>query len=651
MTFTEEQKNRYKKNFNALSDNLILKKDLAKLSKSKKFKILQGQDPLDINLLNTFTHKKIYNKPLEELNALLASYNEKYILYPVLYFYGLGNGILYKALCQNPKLQHIIIFENDIELIFTSLHLIDLSQEIKEGKIHILSSKKNKEQFLAIFNVQPFLNFLRVYFLELHSDYYESEHDEIIKLNQDIHHAIKEAVCVHGNDPKDALQGIEQFVFNLPKMLTHPNAKELINTRKGLDKNAIIVSTGPSLTKQLPLLKEYASKATIFCADSSYPILARAGIKPDYVMMLERTDVTAEFFNHDFGDFDKNIVFCVAALVHPKAIEYLEKQNRTYILIEKLLHFESYMKLHSFGYLVMVSSVAHMAYELAMALKFENIIFIGQDLAYAKDGCSHPKDYQNSSTYETNMYEHLSTKAYGGKGEVKTHFIWNMFRTILERHIINTPKTTKVYNCTEGGARIEGSIEKPFKELCENLLTNDLNKPFSSLNFPSQDKQNERMLKAFYKIQKSIQNCDKLELFVLEKQQSILEKINQEEFKNLSYDDKELAQSIIEDIDTLKNEMEKIHTLYQDLGEILQPLYHQFEFNLAKIYVLNPLTKEDWVNKTLFWIKEHLDWIAYILIHLKAQKQALQSSILPLENELLQRNFKHLLDKIKRKSK
>ena len=72
---------------------------------------------------------------------------------------------------------------------------------------------------------------------------------------------------------------------------------------------------------------------------------------------------------------------------------------------------------------------------------------------------------------------------------------------------------------------------------------------------------------------------------------------------------------------------------------------------MAKIYVLNPLTKDDWVNKTLFWINEHLDWIVYILIHLKAQKQALQNNILPLENELLQRNFKYLLDEIKRKTK
>ncbi|MEE6616748.1 6-hydroxymethylpterin diphosphokinase MptE-like protein, partial [Campylobacter coli] len=81
----------------------------------------------------------------------------------------------------------------------------------------------------------------------------------------------------------DALQGIEQFVYNLPQMITHPSYKELLSKRKGISDTAIIVSTGPSLTKQLPLLKKYASKATIFCADSSYPILAKHGIKPDYV--------------------------------------------------------------------------------------------------------------------------------------------------------------------------------------------------------------------------------------------------------------------------------------------------------------------------------------------------------------------------------
>ncbi|MGM9008744.1 6-hydroxymethylpterin diphosphokinase MptE-like protein, partial [Campylobacter jejuni] len=97
--------------------------------------------------------------------------------------------------------------------------------------------------------------------------------------------------------------GIEQFIYNLPQMIKNPSYKELINKRLKLSDTAIIVSTGPSLTKQLPLLKKYANKATIIAADSSYPILYKHNIKPDYVLSLERIPLTSEFFNNDFGEF------------------------------------------------------------------------------------------------------------------------------------------------------------------------------------------------------------------------------------------------------------------------------------------------------------------------------------------------------------
>ncbi|EAL7185677.1 DUF115 domain-containing protein, partial [Campylobacter coli] len=167
----------------------------------------------------------------------------------------------------------------------------------------------------------------------------------------------KNSIVFHGNDPLDALQGIEQFVYNLPQMITHPSYKELLSKRKGVSDTAIIVSTGPSLTKQLPLLKKYASKATIFCADSSYPILAKHGIKPDYVCMLERTEITAEFFNNDFWEFDKDIVFVCAGVVHPKAIEYLKDRNL--VITQKVLAFPYYINLKDFSYAAVGFSVAH----------------------------------------------------------------------------------------------------------------------------------------------------------------------------------------------------------------------------------------------------------------------------------------------------
>ncbi|EFK9894065.1 motility associated factor glycosyltransferase family protein, partial [Campylobacter coli] len=388
-----------------------------------------------------------------------------------------------------------------------------------------------------------------------------------------------------GNDSTDTLQGIEQFVYNLPQMITHPSYKELLSKRKGISDTAIIVSTGPSLTKQLPLLKKYASKATIFCADSSYPILAKHGIKPDYVCMLERTEITAEFFNHDFGEFDKDIVFICAGVVHPKAIEYLKGRNL--VITQKVLAFPYYINLKDFSYAAVEFSVAHMSYFLSVLLNHKNIIFIGQDLAYAENGNSHPDDYQNSANYESQMYKHILTEAYGGKKEIKTHEVWIFFKQILEAMIIKYHITT--YNCTEGGARIEGTIEKPFLWACENLLDKDLNKPFEKLEPLSLNKQNEFLLKAYYKVCKSIEHCRDFSKILsndFEKIQSVYLSLNEkEEYLNLA----------IEKIDEFKNKLEDIKQM-QDLYEILTPLLIQFELNLARIYVLNPKTKEDAFN-------------------------------------------------------
>ncbi|EIW2430746.1 motility associated factor glycosyltransferase family protein, partial [Campylobacter jejuni] len=587
MTFTPTQKELFNKNIEALS-NILLKESLKEI-KSSKFELILGKDNLDINLKDTSDNTFLYENVIDELNTMLNTYNDKYLLYPVLYFYGFGNGVLFKALLQNKNHQHIVVFEKDIEIIWIMFHILDFSHELQNARLIVLNTNKLEIQdYNELCSFKPFFQFSRIYFLELMSHYYERFHEDVLELNKKLAENFKNSIVSHGNDPLDALQGIEQFVYNLPQMITHPSYKELLSKRKGISDTAIIVSTGPSLTKQLPLLKKYASKATIFCADSSYPILAKHGIKPDYVCMLERTEITAEFFNHDFGEFDKDIIFICAGVVHPKAIEYLKGRNRKYLIIPRYLYFPIYIKLKYFDFLYNTPSVAHMSYFLSVLLNHKNIIFIGQDLAYAENGNSHPDDYQNSANYESQMYEHILTEAYGGKKEIKTHEFWIFFKQILEAMIIKYHITT--YNCTEGGARIEGTIEKPFLWACENLLDKDLNKPFEKLEPLSLNKQNEFLLKAYYKVCKSIKHCRDFSKILsndFENIQSIYLSLNEKE------EDINLA---IEKIDEFKNKLEDIKQM-QDLYEILQPLRTQFELNLARIYVLNPKTKEDAFNK------------------------------------------------------
>ncbi|EOH0227016.1 motility associated factor glycosyltransferase family protein [Campylobacter jejuni] len=638
MTFTPTQKELFNKNIEALG-NILLKESLKEI-KSSKFELILGKDNLDINLKDTSDNTFLYENVIDELNSMLNTYNDKYLLYPVLYFYGFGNGILFKALLQNKNHQHIVVFEKDIEIIWIMFHILDFSSELQNSRLMVLNTNKLEIQdYNELCSSKPFFQFSRIYFLELMSHYYERFHEDILGLNKKLAENFKNSIVSHGNDPLDALQGIEQFVYNLPQMITHPSYKELLSKRKNISDTAIIVSTGPSLTKQLPLLKKYANKATIFCADSSYPILAKHGIKPDYVCMLERTEITAEFFNHDFGEFDKDIVFVCAGVVHPKAIEYLKGRNRKYLIIPRYLYFPIYIKLKYFDFLYNTPSVAHMACYLSLHLNHKNIIFIGQDLAYAENGNSHPDDYQNSANYESQMYEHILTEAYGGKKEIKTHEVWIFFKQILEAMIIKYHITT--YNCTEGGARIEGTIEKPFLWACENLLHKDLNKPFEKLEPLSLNKQNEFLLKAYYKVCKSIKHCRDFSKILSNDFNNI-----QNIYLNLNKKENDLNLAIRK-IDEFKNKLENIKQM-QDLYEILQPLRTQFELNLARIYVLNPKTKEDAFNKSILWIKEHLEFMELVYGHIKAQENALIKNILPLEEKLKERKLDKWMERVRK---
>ncbi|EHB0912857.1 motility associated factor glycosyltransferase family protein [Campylobacter jejuni] len=640
MTFTPTQKELFNKNIKALS-NILLKESLKEI-KSSKFELILGKDNLDINLKDTSDNTFLYENVIDELNTMLNTYNDKYLLYPVLYFYGFGNGILFKALLQNKNHQHIVVFEKDIEIIWIMFHILDFSHELQNSRLMVLQTSSLDIEFFSNFcSSKPFFQFSRIYFLELMSHYYERFHEDVLELNKKLVQDFKDSILSHGNDPLDALQGIEQFVYNLPQMITHPSYKELLSKRKGISDTAIIVSTGPSLTKQLPLLKKYANKATIFCADSSYPILAKHGIKPDYVLSLERIPLTSEFFNNDFGEFDKDILFVCAGVVHPKTIEYLK--NKTFIITQKILAFPYYINLKNFCYAAVGFSVAHMAYEFATHLSHKNIIFIGQDLAYAEDGFSHTKDYSNLDKHEGHFQRDkgkFQCLAYGGDGKAESSEVWTMFRFFLQdtisRNIIST-----TYNCTEGGARIEGTIEKPFLWACENLLDKDLNKPFEKLEPLSLNKQNEFLLKAYYKVYQSIKHCRDFSKILsndFENIQSIYLNLNKKE------NDLNLA---IRKIDEFKNKLEDIKQM-QDLYEILSTLLIQFELNLARIYVLNPKTKEDAFNKSILWIKEHLEFMELVYGHIKAQENALIKNILPLEEKLKERKLDKWMERVRR---
>ncbi|EMF1306282.1 motility associated factor glycosyltransferase family protein, partial [Campylobacter coli] len=245
MTFTPTQKELFNKNIEALS-NILLKESLKEI-KSSKFELILGKDNLDINLKDNsgggYSENLLYQDPIKELQTMLNTYNDKYLLYPVLYFYGFGNGILFKALLQNKNHQHIVVFEKDIEIIWIMFHILDFSSELQSARLMVLNTNKLEIQdYNELCSSKPFFQFSRIYFLELMSHYYERFHEDILGLNKKLAENFKNSIVSYGNDSTDTLQGIEQFVYNLPQMITHPSYKELLSKRKGISDTAIIVS-------------------------------------------------------------------------------------------------------------------------------------------------------------------------------------------------------------------------------------------------------------------------------------------------------------------------------------------------------------------------------------------------------------------------
>ncbi|WP_412097390.1 motility associated factor glycosyltransferase family protein [Campylobacter lari] len=586
---------------------------LRELKECKQFELFQGSsDNLDINILDKKRKEFIYKDPIKELNENLNLFNGEYLRYPILFFYGLGNGILYKALLSNPIRNHLIIFEEELEIIYLVFHYLDLSEEIRSEKI-ILFYMPNFNLLTNFLDQKGLNTLLKLYDLHPKTTFYINNYKKnILNTNTLLLKTIKYIVDIKGNSPLDSFEGITQLLHNLPYQLANPSLKDLLKQRKDKIENAIVVSTGPSLIKQLPLLKEYANKASIICADTAYPILAKHNIKPDYVLALERHDLVYQCFEQDNQEFDKDILFIIASVAHKSVIDVLEKTKKSYILVHRPLPFSKALHMDDYGYLGTGMSVANMAYELAVKLGHKNIILIGQDLAYDENGNSHPKEYLHTQESENDRKQGLFITAYGGNGKVETNMCWDIFRKTFQRDIELVKKINiTTYNATEGGARIEGALEITFKKVCEEFLKKE--KPHFIFPIKNQKKLEKRIIKMHFTINKQLNILSKY----LQQGNNLLSQIN----KILESKSNKNILSLIKKIDSFKIKVYKNSFIK---SELFEPLFFHLESNLAIIYTKSINTEEEKALKNIEWLKANKEWLENFISFLTIQNEAIK---------------------------
>ncbi|QIW67270.1 motility associated factor glycosyltransferase family protein [Campylobacter jejuni] len=550
----------------------------------------------NLNIYDKTHNVFMYENLEEEINFFYQSILEKTPRYPFICIYGIGNALLIKNLAKHYK--HLFVFESEIELFILALSMIDLSEELCSGKIYLVDIEEERVdiQLLILFDMKDMFEYLSLYEMFVNNVYYKKFYEDIWHRADNL--CEKNIEVIVRNLISNLNIGFECYshlLQNISFMLESIPFQRILSERKNKFENAIVVSAGPSLAKQLPLLRAYQDKAVIFCADGALSMLKKEGIIPDYVTNLDCRDLAMKFFQNKENKTSLNILSCAT---HPSLVHFLD--NKSVVLRDDPLY--QRFNLNDFGYIDTGTHVSHFSYTLALALGFKNIIMIGQDLAFDEEGNSHSKGFSYGEQFSgEKTVPTLKAQAYAGKGEVLTHITWNDYRVKLEYLFACNDQKAKFYNATEGGARINFTEELSFKECCEKLLTKE--KPKFELPKSLTKNRSDKLLAKFKeKIQKDQDNAKRFLNDALALKQ-ILENILSKDFLLPL----EFLEKVYQNIENFNHSLDTDEFIQDG---ILKAVMYERGLKISLVY------KENIVDNASFiiaYIKVYHEWLLYFM--------------------------------------
>ncbi|ELX4972128.1 motility associated factor glycosyltransferase family protein [Campylobacter jejuni] len=550
----------------------------------------------NLNIFDKTHNVFMYENLEEEINFFYQSILEKTPRYPFICIYGIGNALLIKNLAKHYK--HLFVFESEIELFILALSTIDLSEELCSGKIYLVDIEEERVdiQLLILFDMKDISEYLSLYEMFVNNVYYKKFYEDIWhKADELCEKNIKVVIRNLGSNSDLSFECYSHLLQNIPSMLESIPFQRILSQRKNKFENAIVVSAGPSLAKQLPLLKACQDKAVIFCADGALSMLEKEGIVPDYVTNLDFTDLAMKFFQNKENKTSLNILSCAT---YPNLVHFLD--NKSVILRDDPLC--QRFNLNDFGYIDTGTHVSHFSYTLALALGFKNIIMIGQDLAFDKEGNSHSKgfDFGEKFSGEENI-DKLKVPAYAGKGEVLTHITWNDYHIKLEYLFACNDQKAKFYNATEGGARINFTEELSFKECCEKFLTKEKPK-FELPKSLTKNRSDKLLVKFKEKIQKDQENAKRFLDDALALKQ-ILENILSKDFILPL----EFLEKVYQNIENFNHSLDEDEFIQDG---ILKAVMYERGLKISLVYKENIVDNASFITA---YIKAYHEWLLYFM--------------------------------------
>jgi len=389
---------------------------------------------------------------------------------------GLGTGEYIK------EIEPLIKEDNKLIIIEPNIEVYNKYIYGKENKCENIAVISMTDEYLKYLEIYIGSIALKSFVVHEYPNYRNAYPAEVHKIYELIRSVTRRRVINRNTNIYFSKIWFEATISDLKHLSKSKNIVNMKNVYSG--KPAVIVSAGPSLSKNISQLKQFEDKAVIFTGGRTWRTLIEEGVKADFLSIVDAHELSYELVDEVIN---KEEVTLVHSEILPNKVLELHKGNRIFYpyapWINDIVESPNYAFTHS--------SVAHTCTKLAMYMGCNPIIFLGQDLAYTDD-----KVHAENAEFVQEKYkdkEDITKVAdsfspyvediYGNK--IRTSMTLSLFREQFEEIIKESPEIEFI-NSTEGGANIKGTEIKKFMDN-KAIFDNVIDKKQISINYENMD--------------------------------------------------------------------------------------------------------------------------------------------------------------------
>lgn len=294
---------------------------------------------------------------------------------------GIGLGYLVNEMISKTEKGHkIIVIEPMAQILRLALEKFDFSGHLKSAQLILIAPTKKEKKlsdaisFLLSYMSTEFTIESWPFTIELYTRLRKKEYGELTQRTGD---TLNQILCNTGTVAGEAGAKIaDNDIACLPYVIRHRGVAELKDLYK--NKPAILVSTGPSLAKNIHHLIDLKDRAIIICVGQALRPLLAYDIKPDFACTVDFGKVN---YIHFKGLMDCGIPLVTINRTYAPLIKAWKGPK--FIAATPVPGFENMATgiLTGKGFVEAGGSVAHLCLGLAQLLGCNPIAFVGQDLS------------------------------------------------------------------------------------------------------------------------------------------------------------------------------------------------------------------------------------------------------------------------------